>query len=190
MENWEYMDIIRTAADPKCSAHLENTIETIDGILAREDRIGLFLKQRLKALFGVADLEHDDDFASLVEVCKKLFYRTPASILTLSFSCQSPLSSWQSKNWDPAVGSTKFDEFCEALEKPILSLHELDFILDGETGYQYDADRATITWSDGFEIDVSLFNYAKYIREVCFFHLLFRYQIIIFPVELCFAMPG
>jgi len=33
--------------------------------------------------------------------------------------CQSPLGSWQSKNWDPAVGSTAFDQFCKAINKPV-----------------------------------------------------------------------
>ena len=69
IENWEYMEIIRQAADPKCSAHLENSIKTIDAILLRgNDPVNMALKRRLKGLFGVADLEHDEDFASLIEV--------------------------------------------------------------------------------------------------------------------------
>lgn len=63
VENWQYMEIIRQAADPTCSSHLENSINIIDGILLT----GLFKKQ-LKDLFGLADLEHDDDFASLISV--------------------------------------------------------------------------------------------------------------------------
>ena len=69
LENWEYSEIIRKAADPKCSAHLENAIQTIDGILTYEGRFGVTLKRRLKGLFGVADLQHDDDFATLLRVC-------------------------------------------------------------------------------------------------------------------------
>lgn len=69
IENWEYMEIIRQAADPKCSAHLENSIQTIDATLARgDDPIGRTLKRRLKGLFGLAGLEHDEDFVSLIEV--------------------------------------------------------------------------------------------------------------------------
>ena len=69
IENWEYMEIIRQAADPKCSAHLESSVQAIDSILTRgNDPINKALKRRLKGLFGLADLEHDDDFAALVEV--------------------------------------------------------------------------------------------------------------------------
>lgn len=65
LENWEYMEIIRKAADPKCSAHLEKSIQTIDTILAISH-----LKSHLKGLFGLADLKHDEDFASLLEVTR------------------------------------------------------------------------------------------------------------------------
>ena len=64
LENWEYTDIIRRAADPKCSAHLVNSVRQIDTILRVPH-----LRKHLKALFGLEKLEHDDDFASLIEVC-------------------------------------------------------------------------------------------------------------------------
>lgn len=59
------MDIIRRAADPTCSLHIQHSIEFIDGILESDMPI---LKSRLKALFGLDGLEHDEDFASLLEV--------------------------------------------------------------------------------------------------------------------------
>ena len=65
LENWEYMDVIRKAADPKCSKHIVNSIKTIDYILSNSAE---FIKRRLKALFGLAKLEHDADFASVLEV--------------------------------------------------------------------------------------------------------------------------
>lgn len=55
------MEIIRNATDPKCSSHLVNSIKIIDAILIS----GIFKKQ-LKGLFGLAGLEHDDDFASTI----------------------------------------------------------------------------------------------------------------------------
>lgn len=61
------MDIIRRAADPKCSTHLEKSIRTIDTLLAIP-RVG----RRLKALFGLANLQHDEDFVSLIEVLRNL----------------------------------------------------------------------------------------------------------------------
>ena len=65
LQNWEYMEIIREAADPKCSDHLVNSISTIDNILSNSPS---FLKRQLKNLFGLGDLEHDEDFASVLEV--------------------------------------------------------------------------------------------------------------------------
>lgn len=57
------MEIIRNAADPTCSSHLVKSIDIIDAVLLT----GIFKKQ-LKGLFGLADLTHDDDFASLISV--------------------------------------------------------------------------------------------------------------------------
>jgi hypothetical protein len=65
LQNWQYMDIIRNAADPKCSNHLVNSISTIDDILCNSPSL---VKRQLKNLFGLADLEHDEDFASVLEV--------------------------------------------------------------------------------------------------------------------------
>ena len=56
------MEIIRQAADPKCSAHLENAVRTVDAILLRgDDAFSKTLKRHLKGLFGVAELEHDEN---------------------------------------------------------------------------------------------------------------------------------
>jgi len=59
------MDVIRNAAEPKCSAHLVNSISTIDAILMNGPEI---FKRQLKNLFGLGGLKHDEDFASVLEV--------------------------------------------------------------------------------------------------------------------------
>jgi hypothetical protein len=64
LTNWEYMDVIRLAADPKCSSNLVNSISMIDSVL----KIGP-LRGRLKNLFGLSELESDRDFVSVLEVC-------------------------------------------------------------------------------------------------------------------------
>jgi hypothetical protein len=69
LENWEYMEVIRKAADPKCSSHLENSISSIDSTLAIPR-----MRTMLKSLFGLAHLEHDEDFASVLEVCLPLLH--------------------------------------------------------------------------------------------------------------------
>lgn len=66
LENWQYMDVIRTAADPKCSAHLINFVSTIDSVLTNAPEN---FKKEFKSLFGLQDLEHDDDFVSVLMVC-------------------------------------------------------------------------------------------------------------------------
>ena len=60
------MDVIRTAADPKCSAHLVDFVSTIDSVLMNAPEI---FKKGFKSLFGLQDLEHDDDFVSVLMVC-------------------------------------------------------------------------------------------------------------------------
>ncbi|KAJ7213888.1 serine carboxypeptidase S28-domain-containing protein [Mycena pura] len=131
--NWEYMEIIRNAADPICSAHLQNSIKTIDAILSAGR-----LKRPLKSLFGLAGLSHDDDFASVIEW---------------------PLGSWQDKCWHPDFISTRFDDFCDALDKPpfgstLASLSELPY---GSSG-------RTVNLPGGLTVDLAIVNYANHIK--------------------------
>ena len=67
LTNWEYMDVIRLAADPKCSANLVNSITTIDRLLKLRR-----LRGPLKKLFGLGGLESDQDFVSVLTV-RRLF---------------------------------------------------------------------------------------------------------------------
>ncbi|KAG6371555.1 hypothetical protein JVT61DRAFT_9261 [Boletus reticuloceps] len=131
LSNWEYYEVIRKAADPACSAHLENAITTVDTLLQFP-----VLKDVVKALFGLHELKHDDDFVSVLE---------------------GPLGAWQSKNWDPAVGSTSFDEFCESLSKPVGAPHIGALPIGHE-------DRL-VTLLDDQKIDFSVLNFAQWVRE-------------------------
>lgn len=65
LDNWKYFDVIRKVADPICSENIVNSVSTIDDILASNSPS---TKRELKKAFGLEDLEHDDDFASLLEV--------------------------------------------------------------------------------------------------------------------------
>ncbi|KAF8446373.1 peptidase S28 [Boletus edulis BED1] len=131
LSNWEYYEVIREAADPACSAHLENAITTVDTLLQFP-----VLKDVVKALFGLHELKHDDDFVSVLE---------------------GPLGAWQSKNWDPAVGSTSFDDFCESLSKPVGAPHIGALPIGHE-------DRL-VTLLDDQKIDFSVLNFAQWVRE-------------------------
>jgi hypothetical protein len=64
LSNWEYYDIIRTAADPICISHLQYATVVIDALLGVP-----YVKGYVKSLFGLQDLAHDDDFVSVLEVC-------------------------------------------------------------------------------------------------------------------------
>ncbi|RDB14917.1 putative extracellular serine carboxypeptidase [Hypsizygus marmoreus] len=132
LTNWEYMEVIRRAADPKCSSHLESSIVTIDNFLDHR----VFAKP-LKALFGLKNLTHDDDFVSLIE---------------------SPLGSWQSKVWNPAVGSTTFDRFCDALNKPFGRLQAT-----ADLPFNHSARMVTV--APGLSVDFAIVNYANWIKD-------------------------
>lgn len=64
LENWQYMEVIRTAADPKCSSRLQAAINTIDLLLESP-----LTARQIKSVFGLPDLEHNEDFAALLQVC-------------------------------------------------------------------------------------------------------------------------
>ncbi|KAF5335362.1 hypothetical protein D9611_011660 [Ephemerocybe angulata] len=134
LQAWEYMTVIRDAADPKCSSHIVNAIESIDEILRRG-----YFKTQLKALFGLASLEHDEDFVSLLE---------------------TPLGYWQAKCWDPEFGSTKFDDFCHTLSAPFTrtmaasNFEELPF----------NHEKRMVNVEPGFAVDIAIVNYARWIK--------------------------
>lgn len=67
ISNWEYMEIIRNAADPKCSKNLVESVKAIDYLLETKFRTPL------KQLFGLGELEHDVDFVSLISVSRSLY---------------------------------------------------------------------------------------------------------------------
>ncbi|OSX59888.1 hypothetical protein POSPLADRAFT_1183590 [Postia placenta MAD-698-R-SB12] len=135
IQNWEYMDIIRRAAEPECSSNIQSAIETIDTVLSIPH-----LRIVLKRLFGLEELVHDDDFASLLE---------------------SPMGYWQGKNWDPSVGSTKFEEFCDVLAKPPTG-SELTALSDGMS---YDELTGTMSLPGGLNVPLVVYNYAQYVKE-------------------------
>ncbi|KAF9449108.1 hypothetical protein P691DRAFT_813128 [Macrolepiota fuliginosa MF-IS2] len=133
IENWQYMEVIRNAADPTCSSHLVASVNVIDTILLS----GIFKKQ-LKGLFGLADLQHDQDFASTIS---------------------GPLGSWQSKNWDPAVDSTSFDKFCTAINAPLRNISAQAVELP------FGHPERMVEVEEGFSLDLSVLNYASYIKN-------------------------
>ena len=68
---------------------------------------------------------------------------------------------WQAKVWDPAVGSTGFEEFCAALAKPWGhgDAARIRFV-------DYDEETETVALPGGLNVPKVVYNYAQYIKEV------------------------
>ncbi|KAI8983248.1 peptidase S28 [Trametes punicea] len=121
LDDWRYYDIIRQYAPADCIAQVEKTVYEVDNLITSSQPE---TRQAIKAVFGLWNLTYDPDFASL-----------------LSY----PLGAWQDNNWDPAVGSTAFADFCDALGPP---------------------DNAEVNTIQGITVSNATFNYAKYINRV------------------------
>ncbi|KAI0769022.1 peptidase S28 [Trametes elegans] len=132
IENWEYMEIIRRAADPECSRNLQQSIELIDTLLDIP-----LTRTPIKALFGLAGLEHDEDFVSLLE---------------------APLGAWQGKVWDPEVGSPLWDQFCEVINRPFKYGND-------DQAVTYDADIGVVSVTKDLSVTVPVYNYAQWIKQ-------------------------
>ncbi|KAG8906322.1 hypothetical protein FRB99_007102 [Tulasnella sp. 403] len=85
----DYFEVIRQTNDETCVAHIQSAVEAIDKLLDIP-----LLSRPLKSLFGLQDLEHDDDFVA---------------VLT------EPLGTVQETNWDPAEGTDDWERFCEVI---------------------------------------------------------------------------
>ncbi|CDO71761.1 hypothetical protein BN946_scf184920.g45 [Trametes cinnabarina] len=120
LDDWRYFDIIRQYAPAHCIAQVEKTIFEVDRLITSPSAK---TRKAIKAVFGLQNLTYDPDFASLLS---------------------DPLSAWQDNNWDPAVGSTAFAQFCDALGPP---------------------DHATVHTEQGITVSNATFNYAKYIKS-------------------------
>jgi hypothetical protein len=80
---WEYYDVIRLSMDKTCSKNYEISIRAFDNILLSSNATRIHV---LKDLFGVADLQHDDDVASLLSVRHPsylLIYPSPRFVASL-----------------------------------------------------------------------------------------------------------
>ncbi|KAK7690876.1 hypothetical protein QCA50_005978 [Cerrena zonata] len=118
IDNWQYYDIIRRFADQDCIKQVETTVLELDKLLSSNSTRSL-----IQGFFGVPNITHVEDVGNLI-----------------SF----PLGNWQNNNWDSAVGSTGFADFCTALGKP-------------------DSNKVEIT--KGISVSSATVNYASYINK-------------------------
>lgn len=86
VDYWQYWEPIRRNAPQDCVRTVENLTGVLDNLASNTTAI-----KDLETLFGLEDLSYVDDFANV-----------------LSY----PLSTWQGRNWDPAVNDPTFFEYC------------------------------------------------------------------------------
>ena len=67
--------------------------------------------------------------------------------------------SWQDKNWDPAIGSNVFDDFCSKISRSYGSIEDAAEAVGADA-----EDVMTLVGTPGF--DFTLLNYAAYVRGV------------------------
>lgn len=87
---WEYYEPIRKSGPPICIEKLQNHTVLIDSILGLGNSL---VTSALKNYFGL-NITDDRDFVNALTI---------------------PLSAWQGRNWDPAVGSPAFSDFCHVI---------------------------------------------------------------------------
>ncbi|KAF2769483.1 hypothetical protein EJ03DRAFT_292874 [Teratosphaeria nubilosa] len=87
---WQYYEPIVTYAPQDCVAVQKTLINVVDNILIGKNSSNL--SAELKSTFGFPNVTYDDDFANI-----------------LGFG----VGNWQSLNWDPAVSSPEFYNYCD-----------------------------------------------------------------------------
>ncbi|KAK5655498.1 hypothetical protein OQA88_5769 [Cercophora sp. LCS_1] len=125
-EYWEYFEAARLYAPKDCVVATQKLTHVVDNILIGQPDSEYV--QRLKTLFGLGNLTRNDDFAN-----------------TLSWG----ISKMQAMNWDPAVNSTKFGEYCNNISSSAL-LYPTLASLEPEAqeilaagGYKHEVDKLT-----------------------------------------------
>ncbi|KAK5134272.1 hypothetical protein LTR08_006816 [Meristemomyces frigidus] len=90
---WEYYEPIATYGPPDCISAQKRLINVVDVLLLKNDTHTV---NKLKTVFGLQNITYNDDFANIL-------------------STDAGLGYWQSLNWDPALTSDVFYEYCDAI---------------------------------------------------------------------------
>ena len=83
-------------------------------------------------------------------------------IVFIYYIWQSPLGAWQAKCWDPEVGSTVFDEFCESLDKWVIPGRVSAADMDLPFGHP----KRMVSLGQDFALDIAIVNFGKWIKKV------------------------
>ncbi|KAJ7115068.1 extracelular serine carboxypeptidase [Mycena crocata] len=102
---WYYN--IQKFAPKDCVKTVEDIVDKIDFVIKSNNKDAI---QAMQSVFGLESLQDLRDFAIAVAfpIGNPVFYPNP---------------TWQELNWDPAVGSNDFFEFCDSLTNPNAPAH-------------------------------------------------------------------
>lgn len=95
---WEYFEPIIEYGQPDCIEISQKIISIIDTIIDRPDSADLV--EKMKTAWQLGGVSHVEDFLNVLTI---------------------PMGSWQSKNWDPEVGSPEWDTYCAVLTNKSIS---------------------------------------------------------------------
>jgi len=111
-----------------------------------------------RTCLALETLNHDEDFALVLEVS----YYSSYLICTTSIKniWQGLLGAWQAKCWDPKVGNTAFDDFCDALSKPFGGVTAANMELP------FGHPKRVISLGQGVSLDLTIISYGRWIKEV------------------------
>ena len=110
-------------------------------------------------------------------------FLSPSAWHIKGYIWQSPLGKWQAKCWDPEVGSTAFDEFCETLDKWSLPFGKVSV---ADTGLPFGHPKRMVSLGQDFALDIAVVNYGTWIKEVSSsFVLIFTTELVSLAVAAC-----
>lgn len=140
VDYWQYWEPIRQNAPQNCVRTIEKLTGVLDSLVSNTTAI-----KDLETLFGLEDLSYIDDFANV-----------------LSY----PLTTWQGRNWDPAINDPTFFEYCG-------NISVSDALLYGDTTSSDNIEKATelvaaAGWDasqGGSQLTTQLLNFAGWLNQ-------------------------
>lgn len=94
---WQYYEAARLYAPGDCATNTEKLTNVVDNILIGKN--GTDYVQQLKDVFGLGNITRSDDFANAIS---------------------GGIAGLQNTNWDPALNSTDFGTYCDAVSSTSL----------------------------------------------------------------------
>lgn len=139
---WEYMEPIRQFGPSDCIKVLQTSTDIVDRVLI-DHADNESLRLQLQSAFGLSSPLADVDFAAMLSL---------------------PLGSFQGRNWDPAVGSDGFLQYCTNITSSDLLYPDTEAVAESVKELihvaGYDATN--------FSLVTQILNYAGYFNTTIF----------------------